>query len=293
MITNVDILSQPLFLNSYIQYKDKSLYIKSFINGKLVFLVDLLQNKHLMNFHDIQQSIDTYPGLLFDHNAIVNAIPKNWKLQLTEIDDQDIQKAISRTATIPEIAKQLFEKDNKIIRKVFNNSKCNIPCSQNFWKNKLNVDISNHFDIAIHTSSETRLRLLHFKILHNIYPTNIMLKKMKIKESHLCETCGTIDYTEHFFVECNKLNGFWSFICNKILIDTGIRITLTTNNILFGVSRKDVNKISSTCLRYINYIILIGKMCISKFKYGKIKNLSMIFEHEFHLRRNQIPRLAI
>ena len=41
-------------------------------------------------------------------------------------------------------------------------------CSIGFWKRKYNIDIQNYFVTATTASKESRLRLLHFKILHNI-----------------------------------------------------------------------------------------------------------------------------
>ena len=54
-VTTVDILSQPLFLNCNIKYKNKPLYIKPFVNGKVEFVADLLQHKELMNMNEIKQ----------------------------------------------------------------------------------------------------------------------------------------------------------------------------------------------------------------------------------------------
>ena len=51
-----------------------------------------------------------------------------------------------------------------------------------FWKRKFGIDIERYFGNAITACKETRLRLSHFKILHNIYPTNILLRKIENKE---------------------------------------------------------------------------------------------------------------
>ena len=286
MITIVDILSQPIFLNSKIRYKEKSLYIKQFIKENIRFVVDLINNKQLRQLNDIEEIIDTYPGIVFDFNAIQNALCKSWKSILNEITIQDINDVKSRTLTIPDNVSYIFNKNNKEIRDIINDSKKSIPCCENFWRRKFDIDISLYYDIAFKSTSETRLRMLHFKIIHNIYPTGIMLQKMKIKENNICDTCQVIDYVEHFFVHCKLLNGFWSYVKNKILSETNISANLSEEKILFGFSRSDFNNISKKCLRYINHVILIGKMSVSKFKYGKYKNIYMIFDHELHLRSN-------
>ena len=181
------------------KYKEKSLYIRQFIEKNIKFVVDLLNNRKVFNVNDTHLLNIKYPGLIFDYNAIMNALPLIWKVKLNEVDDHDILKAKTIIKTIPDCIEHIFQRKNQDLRSIFNNSKSTIPCSQNFWKRKFDVNISNHFNIAMNSTSETRLRLLHFKILHNIYPTSIMLQKMKIKDSNLCETCQTTDYLEHFF----------------------------------------------------------------------------------------------
>ena len=53
------------------------------------------------------------------------------------------------------------------------------PCSVGFWKRKLNIDITSlHWHLAAYSNKETRLRVLQWKILHNIYPTKILLFKI-------------------------------------------------------------------------------------------------------------------
>ena len=51
-----------------------------------------------------------------------------------------------------------------------------------FWKSKFGIDIERHFGNAIRACKETRLRLIYFKILHNIYPNNSVLRQMENKE---------------------------------------------------------------------------------------------------------------
>ena len=48
------------------------------------------------------------------------------------------------------------------------------PCSINFWKRKLDYEIKeSDWQMSFNATREIRLRVLQWKILHNIYPTNI------------------------------------------------------------------------------------------------------------------------
>ena len=108
---------------------------------------------------------------------------------------------------------------------------------------------------------------------------------MHIKPSFLCDHCRVPDYFEHFFIECMLVRDFWRYINNHIKSVTNINIKLNTNNILLGLVYTNFRHIKKHIVDYINYIILIGKLCISKFRYGKINNLYLIFEIEMSLRK--------
>ena len=41
--------------------------------------------------------------------------------------------------------------------------------------------IENYFNTAHEATKESRLRLLHFKFIHDIYPTNILLEKNRVE----------------------------------------------------------------------------------------------------------------
>ena len=161
-------------------------------------------------------------------------------------------------------------------------------CNENFWKRKFNFDISQHYIIAHNATTESRLRLLHFKIMHNIYPTNILLCKMKIRGNNLCDNCQVTDFIEHFFIECNLIRDFWKHVTSYIKSSIDVAIKLSSKDILLGIDYQNHKNIKKKDINYINYIILLGKLCVSKLKYGKLKNIYLIFDLEINLRQKFI-----
>ena len=150
------------------------------------------------------------------------------------------------------------------------------------WLNKFNIQItSEHWLTVIRATKETRLRALHWKILHNIYPTNILLSKMKVKENENCEWCNCTDYMEHFFVECKKVKNLWKEIEIRLQICAGQKLNLKESDILLGFN--SIN-LTQQQVNFINHVILIGKLTVSKFKYGKMGDIIFIFEKEICMR---------
>ena len=279
-----EILSQPIFLNSNIKYKERPLFIKKFVDKKIKFVKDIVTNSGRIEIENIQQKSGKYPNLMLDFNAIFNGIPKLWKNILIHTTPNEMAEAKNIIIKKPTFIADFLEMKNKNLRNYISNIKDSTICSKSLWKRKFNIDIANYFDIANRTTNESRLRLLHFKIIHNIYPTNILLAKMKIKNNIQCDFCGENDYIEHFFVDCKKVAPFWKFIMNKILSDKNTQISLKSEHILFGIKKADFPQLENNIINYANKLILIGKMCISKLRYGKVNNIFTIFEYEWRLR---------
>ena len=171
---------------------------------------------------------------------------------------------------------------NKHIRRTFSLKQNHDICAAHFWKRKLDIDVSDYFNLAYECTKESRLRLLHFKFMHNIYPTNILLQKMGVTETNRCLHCGEIDFIEHAFYSCHQLSQFWGKVKQYILTQYDYPVPMNVTTALFGIPKTVI--FAESTRKAVNCVLLIAKLSISKFKYGKCKNLDMIFEMELKLR---------
>ena len=135
-------------------------------------------------------------------------------------------------------------------------------------------------------TNEARLIELQWKILHRIYPTNVLLYKMKLSESELCTSCQELDTLEHFFCKCGAIMAIWAQVekLNKNYI--GKNNWLTDQIKMEGVPKSFFQQIrlGSYEFKYTNLTIIIAKLSINKFKFGQYPNLLILFERELHLR---------
>ena len=147
------------------------------------------------------------------------------------------------------------------------------PVNQ-YWQNTFLVQSFSEevWTSAMSCTKETKLWALHWKILHNIYPTKVLLKKMKLSDSELCETCQSIETPEHFFYHCKLIKDIWK------AVEKDLMRTLDIKDVLFGYQGNDSEKIK------VNRYVLVAKMCVSKFRYGNHANLLMLYEKEKCLR---------
>ena len=160
------------------------------------------------------------------------------------------------------------------------------PSAQNFWARKFQMSVpKDMWSIPRRSTKETRLKALQLKILHNTYPTNILLEKMGMAPKRLCQICKVQDFTEHFFAECTAVKPMWKEIEKYLAIYMGRSIKLSPSSILLGI---DNSIASGNEQKITSHAILIGKICISKFKYGKPTPPISLFQTGFETRELKI-----
>ena len=113
-------------------------------------------------------------------------------------------------------------------------------------------------------TKETRLRVLQWRLLHNFYPTKILLYKMNVRDGQMCSYCNDIvDYIEPFLFDCPTIKKFWNYMEQYILITFDIRTHLTVDYVLLGIKQHNSGKVKT---KRLNHVILIAKMCISMYQ---------------------------
>ena len=267
----------PIFNNILVLYKNKPIFVKHWIDKDFKFVHQMFKNKVLKTFEEIRSEVGSYPSLIFDYLVVKNAIIKSNGLEEGEIPEQSQQHD------------NIADLSNKTIRNIISKKLPNLNCIE-VWKRKLNIDISNNFGLAVKATKETRLRVLHFKILHNIYPSNTLLYKMGIKTSSHCDECHELEFLDHMLFSCAKLHSFWQHINDKIVTIIGQNIVIETNQALFGLTKDDTD-VCSTKINEANHLILLAKLCITKHRFKKPSNLQFIFEYEFLLRKTHFSSL--
>ena len=262
--------------NSNVTYQNKVIFFEKWAQ-KVTFINELTTNNNVKSFEEIETLIGPSPNLILEYviiqatlksfmksNAIVSAyLPKeeNWNL----LNNKQTYNA-------------------KTFRKETTTSNYTEPCSVRFWLNKFNVHLNEEiWKIAYEVTKESRLRELQWKILHNIYPTNIILQKLGVTVTNKCSYCDNeIDFIEHFFFECKKIRKLWEHVENITQAKFGSLIRLDKIYVLLGIKQRSLDK---DIYNFINNAILVGKMCVGKFRYGKPIEIIQMFDHEMQIRK--------
>ena len=281
IVTNSDVtqkLNMCLWNNSKIKYKNNCLFFNNWAKGNINYIYDIVNNGDFISFDGLRELLGDSPILLFQYNAIRSALLADAAVGLLRSAGAGL-----RVDERPRVASPVTA---RAVRRRLSAALVVTPCCVHFWQRKYNIEIvTDHWKLAIKSTKEERLRLLHWKILHNIYPTNILLHKMKLRDTNLCSYCKETDYIEHFFYHCNKIKKIWQSCTEFILFKTGNKINLSETDVLLGYRS---NKLKYTLVRFINHIILITKLVISKYKYGTPFDICYMFQYEIEIRHKQL-----
>ena len=136
------------------------------------------ENGSLMSMNDLQTIIEKSGGVLLEYLALLSSMPKKWK----ELRCLDTKKNDSVNGLIYKTRYYKMEKcTSKLIRNILVSKLSVKPICEMFWKRKFNDYMFNWNNIWKNVpliTSEARLIALNWKILSNIYPTNIFLEKI-------------------------------------------------------------------------------------------------------------------
>ena len=249
------------------------------IKRKVLLIRDVIDNGHFLTLREMGNRHGPYPGLMLDYHLLINALrPLGQTIFRDNPETHTNENFFFNNMTVGKIGRKQF---NKLIKTV------QTPAVVQHWQTNLNIKIDKErWLIPFKSTKEVRIHTLQWKIMHNIYPTAIILSKMGHRQTDKCQTCEVKETLMHFFFECKDSRKIWKEVENIIVALTGRRIKIDNCIALLGSTQepnipKKVNTI-------VNMMILIGKLVISKFKYGPKRNHIEILESEMSMRQIKI-----
>ena len=264
----------PIFNNPVILFEGQTLYHEEAIKRGVFLVKDILSEEGTMiSLADYLSKYGLYPRAQIDYFMLINVLKKNLMTQQGEL------------AVIQDKAKQVLNMQNKRLRKLIEDEYKEIPCGKKLWERKLNLDVSELYVSSLKCTKEVKIKELLFKIFHNIYPTNIMLQKIGIKNSNKCDFCQEVDFLEHFLINCVRLAPYWQQVLSYIEKETKVIVPDFMEHKLFGITDENSNgKNINKNIEKANLFLMIAKLSIIKAKFCKLDNIFSVFQSEINFR---------
>ena len=261
----------PIFNNSDIKYRNETLFIPQCFQCNMHLIGDIMNRGNFMTLEEFQIRYGNKPDSQLVYNILFNAINR----QKNNIVSVQKEVTCFRDVEVGLIGRKGFFN-------ILRNRK--LPLANGYLSKKYDFDMSEeHWLIPFKCNSETKLQALQWKILHGIYPTGTLLKKMKFRTNDLCLFCNSLDTMEHFFYDCPLSRVVWNEVERKVESISKKYIPLSAKHVLIGFDKGD--KLDKKILKIVNLIVLIGKSVISKAKFHKNRNIQVLLEREFYIRK--------
>ena len=165
MINNEDVnksnfIKQHIFNNRLIKYKNKVLFFPNWADKGIEKFYDIIncQEKRLLTVKEIQDLIGHNANIVFQHNALINAVPKQW---ISWLREEEVQQNDEMNVN-PTCMAGMYNTKIRNIKKIDKAAKIpTVPIANEIWTRKLGFNLdSKSWNIATETTTESRLRVL-------------------------------------------------------------------------------------------------------------------------------------
>ena len=192
-------MNTPLFNNINIRFKGRLIFMPSCIKKNISTVGDIYDETKgdLLTFEEYQDIYGKEVNDIFEYNVLSNGI-KQSKGKITGKTEDIIIKLGNE-----EVGKLGRRKIMKLVK----NNKEETVSTNCKWIQKLQLQEwdNRYWNVVSDATKEVKLRILHWKITHHIYPTGTMLVKMKLRTDNTCAKCGMLETLEHFFYDCRDV----------------------------------------------------------------------------------------
>lgn len=261
------------WLNDNILYKRKTLFFKKWLENDYVFVEDFVQNNALLSEIQVVHRLRQLPDFILKYHLLKVVFSKlEWvKCNLpARLKPIEINRCEISMCTGNSFQKWLYPNSQEHVIK------------QRFWETKFDsvIDWNYTWCLSFKLKLDPMCCELQWKILQNIYPTAILLQKMGKVTNNKCKYCNQIEFIEHFFASCTVVKPLWAHVQSIYNGVYGKLVHLTTKDIMLGYEHQSFSEFS-----FLNKLIIVAKLCISKYKYGEYSNLIVLFDRECRIRK--------
>ena len=249
--TGIDSKTNPrneiMWNNRKILVGKKPVFYQTWYDAGITKISDILnQNQKFLTWHEFVMKFDLNVPFTTYH-GLVNAIPKDWKANLTNpitnvthdttvnsLRTSSIYSSLLNTLFVPPTA------ETKILRHGFTE-----------------ITIKNVYFMPFKVTNEVKIIMFQYKVIYNVLPTRATLHRDGISESPLCNLCNIEKQTlHHLLINCTLILDFWILFQDWWRHKTNETITLSTSHILYGWHDRTKH------WQVLNYCLLLAKYCI-------------------------------
>ena len=296
--------NQMLWYNSCIRVENRPIFWRKLYRKGLLYVYQFFQDGQIIEYEQMRLK---YNVEIMQYNAIITAIPKEWKEFFVELSQKAFlpvkPSTFDRILQVQQLSKIVYQYINGDFSLTYGKTvKWNTLLQQDWdinYFNKLHVNIKS-------LSNYVKIRDFQYRFLQRAIITNIQLNEWGLRSSKDCSFCEL--YSEsilHLFYECREVRPLW-IKYQKLALEVysqeiSINVTNVVTNDFCQPKTHIVNSIAAYLKQYIYRQRCLKKgLCFTNFmkymdqirnieKYIAIKNNNMhLFKKKWD--RNNVQR---
>ena len=236
-----------IWLNKSIVLGGKVLCYKEWYRKGIIMLHDLVKEDGSMkSIMELETEFDIQIKPM-EYNSLITVIPVHWKRKLKQmkIPSQAVSNKEQPFILCNDRLMALGIVTNKDVYWEMVRKKQTKPICIMKWCDLFNIDAED-WKIIFKTYAaikDSRTKAFQFKVLYNLLPCNLYLKRIGKSDTDKCLKCNMLDDQMHYMVECVEVASIWSHLSRWWKGLTNQDIILTGRDIIIGVEQRP-NKIS-------------------------------------------------
>ena len=246
------IFTQQIWGNRYINIKSnrkkKVFFFKNWVESGFIYIKDLKFINGVLDCMEMYNLIDDKRNLLIELNIIRKAFLP-FSLTLNQNQQNQALNTCNQNKAVYKNSKTIY---NTLIE-IKTSHITNMSTQVEFFK-KPEVSSEAVFRDKLIIIKENKLREFNYKLMFNILPCNLNLKRWKVTDSDICDVCNNVQTAKHLLFDCSYVKPLWE------VMESILGVTIEYSDIICGFHQDKcifANYLSNICAYtiYKDYLI--------------------------------------
>ncbi len=273
--------------NCLITSRNNSLFLHRWFERSIYFVIDMFyESGNILSYEDFMH-VYNFPIPFKEFQQVVKAIPNGLIQLINNRLSFGSNERIFQELNVDRIEIFSSSCNNKHIRHILQSKHKTSPGGKLFWNAKIS-DItwkttwSNPYKFCI----LNKVKEVHFKILHKMYPCKVALSKFMDIDS-TCSFCNTHEEDLcHLFYNCDLSLRFCSDVSAFLFLQRNVNYMLSLKYVICTYTHK-----SKMVECVVNFYILQAKYYIHKQKFAKCTPKCNLLFSEMDALKNSLMQI--